>query len=117
MSDNPWQPLFDRFNEKTRAEAETLFKHIADSQTNLVNEGDALRKEIESLRKERDEMGRVLKKYDQIVTVNIGGQSFPTTVETLTRESSLFTKMFSGRYELREHQGVPFIDRDPTHFR
>jgi hypothetical protein len=117
MSDNPWLPLLDRFNETIRTEAETLFKHIADTQTNLVNERDGLRKEIELLRKERDEMDRLLKKYDQIVTVNVGGQSFPTTLETLTKESSLFTKMFSGRHELREHQGAPFIDRDPTHFR
>ncbi|CAF5072932.1 unnamed protein product, partial [Rotaria sp. Silwood1] len=25
--------------------------------------------------------------------------------------------MFSGRFDLREHQGATFIDRDPTHFR
>ena len=117
MSDNHWWPLIARFTENTRAEAETLFKHIAESQTNLVNEPDSLRKEIELLRKERDEMGRLLKKYDQIVTLNIGGQLFSTTMETLAKEDNLFTKMFSGRYELREHQGAPFIDRDPTHFR
>jgi hypothetical protein len=25
--------------------------------------------------------------------------------------------MFSGQFDLREHQGATFIDRDPTHFR
>ncbi|CAF3862872.1 unnamed protein product [Rotaria sordida] len=62
-------------------------------------------------------MTQLLKKYDQIVTLNIGGQLFSTTIETLTKEECLFTKMFSGRFDLREHQGATFIDRDPTHFR
>jgi hypothetical protein len=114
---NAWTPLFDRFNQLIRTEADTLFKHIADSQTNLVNERNDLRKEIELLRKEKVEMTQLLKKYDQIVTLNIGGQIFSTTIETLTKEECLFTKMFNGRFDLREHQGATFIDRDPTHFR
>jgi hypothetical protein len=114
---NSWTPLFDRFNQTIRAEADTLFKHIADSQTNLINEREGLRKEIELLRKEKDEMTQLLKKYDKIVTLNIGGQLFSTTIETLTNEECLFTKMFSGRFDLRDHQGATFIDRDPTHFR
>ena len=114
---NAWAPLFDRFNRTIRTEADTLFKHIADSQTNLINERDSLHKEIELLKKEKDEMTQLLRKYDQIVMLNIGGQVFSTTIETLTKEECLFTKMFSGRYDLREHQGATFIDRDPTHFR
>jgi hypothetical protein len=116
-NNNSWTPLFDRFNQTIRAEADTLFKHIADSQTNLTNERDSLRKEIEMLRKEKAEMTQLLKKYDQIVSLNIGGQLFSTTVETLTKEKCLFTKMFSGQFGLPEHQGATFIDRDPTHFR
>ncbi len=116
-NNNSWTPLFDRFNQAIRAEADTLLKHIADSQTNLTNERDSLRKEIELLRKEKNEMTQLLKKYDQIVTLNIGGQLFSTTIETLTREECLFTKMFSGRFDLRDHQVATFIDRDPTHFR
>jgi hypothetical protein len=116
-SNNSWAPLFDRFNQTIRAEADTLLKHIADSQTNLINERDDLRKEIESLRKEKDEMTQLLKKYDKIVSLNIGGQLFSTTIETLTKEECLFTKMFNGRFDLRDHQGATFIDRDPTHFR
>jgi cell shape-determining protein MreC len=109
--------LFDRFNQTIRAEADALFKNIADSQTNLINERDSLRKEIELIKKEKAEMTQLLKKYDQIVTLNIGGQQFSTTIETLTKEECLFTKMFSGQFDLRDHQGATFIDRDPTHFR
>ena len=100
-----------------RTEADTLLKNIAVNQTNLINERDCLRKEIEVLKKEKAEMTQLLKKYDQIVSLNIGGQLFSTTIETLTREKCLFTKMFSGQFDLREHQGAIFIDRDPTHFR
>ncbi|CAF3578872.1 unnamed protein product [Adineta steineri] len=116
-NDNVWTPLFDRFNQAMRTEADTLFKNIADSQTNLINEHDSLRKEIEILKKEKDEMVKLLKKYDQIVTLNVGGQLFTTTMETLTKEECLFTKMFNGRYDLQECQGAIFIDRDSTHFR
>ncbi|CAF2544052.1 unnamed protein product [Rotaria sp. Silwood2] len=116
-NNNSWIPLFDRFNKTIRTEADTLFKHIADSQTNLLNERNSLYKEIEILKEEKEEMTRLLKKYDQIVTLNIGGQLFSTTIETLTKEECLFTKMFNGRFDLREHQGATFIDRDPTHFR
>jgi hypothetical protein len=116
-SNDAWSPLFDRFNQTIRAEADILFKHIADSQTNLINERDSLLKEIQFLRKEKAEMTQLLKKYDQIVTLNIGGQLFSTTIETVTKEECLFTKMFSGRFDLRDHQGATFIDRDPTHFR
>ncbi|CAF4177288.1 unnamed protein product [Rotaria socialis] len=112
-----WTQIFDRFNQNIRAEADTLLKHISDSRTNLINERDSLQSEIELLKKEKDEMTRLLKKYDQIVTLNVGGQLFSTTIETLTKEKCLFTKMFSGQYDLREHQGATFIDRDPTHFR
>lgn len=117
VMNDAWVPLFNRFNNTIRTEADTLLKHINDSQVNLLNERDSLQKEIDRLKKEKDEMTRLLKKYDQIVTLNVGGQLFSTTVDTLTNEQCLFSKMFSGQYALREHQGAVFIDRDPTHFR
>ena len=115
--DNTWSLLFDRFNQTVRGEADALYQRIADSQTNLINERDSLRREIDSLRQEREELSQIRKRYDQIVTLNIGGQMFSSTLETLTKEASLFTKTFSGRYDLQEHQGAIFVDRDPTHFR
>ncbi|CAF2145965.1 unnamed protein product [Rotaria magnacalcarata] len=66
-----WTTIFDRFNQNIRAEADTLLKHIFDSRTNLINERDSLQSEIELLKKEKDEMTRLLKKYDQILTLNI----------------------------------------------
>lgn len=116
-TDHLWTSLFEQFNRTVHAEAEKLFQHIVDSQTNLMNEGENLRKEIELLREEKKEMSQLLQKYDHIVTLNVGGQLFSTTIDTLTKETCLFTKMFSGRISLPDHQGATFIDRDPTHFR
>lgn len=115
--DDPWTVLFDQFNRTVRSESESLLKHIVDSQTNLLNERNCLRSEIESLRKEKKELAEMCKQYGQVVTLNVGGQMFSSTLETLTEEPCLFTKMFSGRHELPEHQGAVFVDRDPTHFR
>ena len=116
-NNNLWPSLFGQFNRTIHGEAEKLFQHIVDSQTNLMNEGENLRKEIDLLRKEKEEMSQLLQKYDHIVTLNVGGQLFSTTIDTLTKETCLFTKMFSGRISLPDHQGATFIDRDPTHFR
>lgn len=53
------------------------------------------------------------------VTLNIGGNSFTTSILTLTKiEDSFLATMFSGRYNLqREGDGSFFIDRDGTNFR
>ena len=116
-SGDPWFLLFERFNRTIKKETDTLFKHIMDSQTNLINERDSLRKEIELLKQERDQMTRILRTYDQMVTLNVGGQLFSTTGDTLKKEECLFTKLLSGRYNPPEQEGAVFIDRDPTHFR
>lgn len=53
------------------------------------------------------------------VTLNVGGQMFSTSLQTLQRyERSLFASMFSGQYEMkRDSDGSYFLDRDGTHFR
>ena len=43
-------------------------------------------------------MGRLLKRYDQIVTLNVDGQMFSTTAQTLTREEDLFTELLYGQH-------------------
>lgn len=57
---------------------------------------------------------------DEIVTMNIGGCIFSTSLQTLRQDpDSMLARMFSG-HELsltRDAQGNIFIDRDGTHFR
>jgi hypothetical protein len=57
---------------------------------------------------------------DEIVTLNVGGKLFRTTRATLTKHpDSMLAAMFRGDMQasgLRDEQGHPFLDRDPTHF-
>ena len=57
--------------------------------------------------------------FPSIVNLNVGGQHFTTSLQTLTRDpNSMLAAMFSGRHELEttEDSSV-FIDRDGTYFR
>ena len=64
------------------------------------------------------------KKLDQVhfsstVKLNVGGQHFTTSVQTLTKDpNSMLAAMFSGRFDMKPSEdGSFFIDRDGTHFR
>jgi hypothetical protein len=53
-----------------------------------------------------------------IVEINVGGEIFVTTIQTLGREASVLMAMISGQIQSRrDTQNRLFIDRDPTHFR
>ena len=53
------------------------------------------------------------------VKLNLGGQYFTTTVQTLTKDpNSMLAAMFSGKFVMQpDEDGTFFIDRDGTHFR
>ena len=55
----------------------------------------------------------------RVVRLNVGGQVYCTTLETLTSQESMLSLMFSGRFEpaLSDEQGGVLIDRDGTFFR
>ncbi|GAB5356108.1 hypothetical protein AAMO2058_000262700 [Amorphochlora amoebiformis] len=56
-------------------------------------------------------------RIDRQIRLNIGGKAFTTSLSTLTRETSMFTSMISGRFPAsRDRDGCFFIDRDSTHF-
>ena len=57
--------------------------------------------------------------FPSIVKLNVGGQHFTTSLQTLTRDpNSMLAAMFSGRHELETTEdGSFFIDRDGTSFR
>ena len=57
--------------------------------------------------------------FPSIVKLNVGGQHFTTSLQTLTRDpNSMLAAMFSGRHELgTTEDGSFFIDRDGTYFR
>ena len=53
----------------------------------------------------------------RVIRLNVGGQLFCTTLDTLRAEESMLSSMFSGRFEIRSQLDGVFIDRDGTHFR
>ncbi|WAR20836.1 FIP2-like protein [Mya arenaria] len=75
--------------------------------------------ETEAKRRKQERMSDVYKIQDSKIKLDIGGQSFTTSLQTLARDqSSMLAAMFSGRHRLRqESDGSYFIDRDGAHFR
>ena len=57
--------------------------------------------------------------FSSTVKLDVGGQHFTTTVQTLTKDpNSMLAAMFSGKFERKPSEdGSFFIDRDGTHFR
>ena len=57
--------------------------------------------------------------FPSIVKLDVGGQHFTTSLQTLTRDpNSMLAAMFSGRHEVQTTEdGSFFIDRDGTYFR
>ena len=56
--------------------------------------------------------------FSSIVKLSVGGQHFPKSLQTLTRDpNSMLAAMFSGRHKLETTEdGSFFIDRDGTYF-
>ena len=85
---------------------------------------EILKEETSRLRQEQESIDAMSKKLDQVhfsstVKLNVGGQHFTTSVQTLTKDpNSMLAAMFSGRFDMKPSEdGSFFIDRDGTHFR
>jgi len=54
-----------------------------------------------------------------VVTLNVGGKTFVTTWDTLTKQQeSMLSAMFAGQMPVKlDHNGSVFIDRDGKHFK
>jgi len=86
----------------------------------LQDDRKTLAKDIDELQKEHDKLNVSPYKIDtKRVKLEVGGQFFSSTLETLTKvPDSLLGRMFSGRYPLEfTPEGRIFIDRDGSHFR
>ena len=85
---------------------------------------EIFRREATRVREEQESIDAMSKKLDQVhfsstVKLNVGGQHFTTSVQTLTKDpNSMLAAMFSGRFDMKPSEdGSFFIDRDGTHFR
>ena len=90
-----------------------------------IKEGcEIFQREADRLHEEQESIDAMSKKLDQVhfsstVKLNVGGQHFTTSVQTLTKDpNSMLAAMFSGRFDMKPSEdGSFFIDRDGTHFR
>ena len=85
---------------------------------------EIFQREATRVREEQESIDAMSKKLDQVhfsstVKLNVGGQHFTTSVQTLTKDpNSMLAAMFSGRFNMKPSEdGSFFIDRDGTHFR
>lgn len=63
-------------------------------------------------------MNKKNKENSEIIQLNIGGEIFYTTIQTISRESSLLYAFILGEIEVsKDKDGRIFIDRDPKYFR
>jgi len=90
----------------------------------LINEEkESIKEQRELLENEKLDFEQIFKKVQQVhasepVQLNIGGNKFSTTLDTLQKyRNSFFGGMFSGYISLKPTKdGSFFIDRDGTHF-
>jgi len=104
-----------------------LFSQFESVQKTMVTELDnidkltqSMQKEIAELTKEREILAVAPYKLPKgRILLDVGGSSFATTFETLTKvPDSWLGRMFSGRFEIKENEddGHIFIDRDGKYF-
>ncbi len=59
----------------------------------------------------------IVEKSKQEVKLNVGGKSFVTSMDTLCKEQTFFSVLFSGQFNIEKNEvGEYFIDRNPKHF-
>ena len=97
---------------------------LIDAAKQIKEACEIFQREADRLHEEQESIDAMSKKLDQVhfsstVKLNVGGQHFTTSVQTLTKDpNSMPTAMFSGRFDMKPSEdGSFFIDRDGTHFR
>ena len=97
---------------------------LIDAAKQIKEACEIFQREADRLHEEQESIDAMCKKLDLVhfsstIKLNVGGQHFTTSVQTLTKDpNSMLAAMFSGRYDMKPSEdGSFFIDRDGTHFR
>jgi len=79
----------------------------------LEEEKVKLSKQLDAFEHEKKQMEILDEIHDGIVTLDVGGTLYKTSISTLKKCSTFFQGMFSGRYSVKKDaNGAIFIDRD-----
>ena len=99
------------------ADLAELLAKVQQASQQLQEKQQALEEETRKLQKDRETVADEQLNLASIVSLNVGGARFDTTLTTLTaRPDSLLAEMLSGRHVV-VREANNFIDRDPTRFR
>lgn len=103
----------DKLYDKWLVEIKSFEKELLEWKTNHEREITDLQDKKHNLEEEIEKMKDVIKPIESVVTLNVGGQLYTTSLQTLVKEESMLAAMFSGRYKLTpDKDGNYFIDRD-----
>jgi hypothetical protein len=105
--------------EQLKLQEGAVVANVKSALNELEHRESKQQKLIDEFEETKQRMGVVHKFQTSRIKLNIGGESFTTSVETLKSEKdTMLAAMFSGRFELvPDDSGSFFIDRDGTHFR
>eukprot|EP00906_Rhabdomonas_costata_P002777 RCo004322 len=117
---------FDQLVRKLKAERAILeterrkmLQDIEDERQGLVKDRLALEEERARFEQMRCRVEQAINDSKSKVTLNVGGEVYVSTLDTLTSEpDSMLAAMFSGKYRVETlPDGACFFDRDPKLFR
>ena len=112
-----------QLSEKLEKDREAFEQEMAakrqDHETTIQEQYKDLDETRLRIENEKKRMHEVHQFQSSPVHLNIGGNRFTTSLQTLRRDQdSMLATMFSGRHKLiQEPDGSYFVDRDGTHFR
>ena len=103
------------------ADVEKQIEAVCNQLQSLQRQASRLRRRLCEEQEVYDSMSKKMEsmQLSTKVNLNVGGQHFTTTVQTLTKDpDSMLGAMFSGRFPMKpSDDGAFFIDRDGTYFR
>ena len=112
----------DTIRETLQAEYDKKVKELQETVDKKEEELQESRDELEAERRdweEEKERVKQTKVFEKVVTLDVGGTKYRTTLSTLTKyPDSMLGAMFSGRHDLpQQEDGSYFIDRDGEVFK
>ena len=110
--------------ETTSLDGFNVSLKLDEAQSAILKLKETIDNEASTVREQRAQFEDMRKRLDvhfkKHIKLNVGGQIFKTSIETLLKDpDSMFASMFSERFDVKpdKEDGAYFIDRDGTHFR
>ena len=109
---------FEKFNKTFETIKNELLQEVQSEKLLLMQEKKDLAEEFKQFKIIKEKLSKISSNTKSKIKLNVGGQIFTTSLETLTFEKgTFFSAMFSEQFDTKpDEDGEVFIDRDPKHF-